>query len=103
MHELGFENYINAGQSSVSVLLLQRYRELGLTDQELLVFLQTKAMLDQGATEPNTTQIGEYMGLSAKTVFSVLESIRSKGLIQTRKAILMEEIHNRPGNGVTNL
>lgn len=82
MHELGFENYINAGQSSVSVLLLQQYRELGLTDQELLVFLQTKAMLDQGATEPNTTQIGEYMGLSAKTVFSVLESIRSKGLIQ---------------------
>ncbi|MDR3190007.1 MAG: DnaD domain protein [Lactobacillaceae bacterium] len=82
MSDLGFKQFIASGTTTISNLLLQRYRDVGMTEAELAVFIQTKAMLDQGASEPNTAIIAKYMGTDAKSVFKELESMRVKGLLE---------------------
>lgn len=75
------QQFINAGSIDVSVLLLQKYRLLGMTVDELVVFLEVKAMLDRGYQEPSTEKIADYMGMKPTEVFARLESMRAKGLV----------------------
>ncbi|MFL1695276.1 DnaD domain-containing protein [Weissella kandleri] len=75
------QQFITAGSIDVSVLLLQKYRLLGMTVDELVVFLEVKAMLDRGYQEPSTEKIADYMGMKPTEVFGRLESMRAKGLV----------------------
>ncbi|QIL50882.1 DnaD domain protein [Weissella coleopterorum] len=74
-------HYLDAGNIDISLILLQRYHEIGLTDQELIIYLQIKAMLDRGFVEPSTEKIAKYMGLQPTQVFSGIENMRAKNLV----------------------
>ncbi len=76
-----FNQYLDAGNIDISLVLLQRYHEIGLTDQELIIYLQIKAMLDRGYVEPSTEKIAKYMGLQPTQVFSGIENMRAKNLV----------------------
>lgn len=73
--------YLDAGNIDISLVLLQRYHEIGLTDQELIIYLQIKAMLDRGYVEPSTEKIAKYMGIQPTQVFSGIENMRAKNLV----------------------
>lgn len=80
--ELNWTAYLKAGQTTISNYLLQHYRDLGMTNDEFLVFVQTKAGIDHGELEPSTTKIGEALGWEPQLVFGHLESLRAKGLVK---------------------
>ena len=80
--ELNWTAYLKAGQTTISNYLLQHYRYLGMTNDEFLVFVQTKAGIDHGELEPSTTKIGEALGWEPQLVFGHLESLRAKGLVK---------------------
>ncbi len=79
--KLNFAAFMQAGTTSISNYLLQHYRDLGMTNEELLVYVQTKAGIDRGELEPSTQKIGETLGWDAQTVFGHLEAMRAKGLV----------------------
>jgi len=76
-----FKQFLEAGTVNVSIMLLQRYREIGLADTELMVYIQIKAMLDRGYFEPSTEAIAKNMGVEARDVFAQIESMRAKKLV----------------------
>ena len=75
--ELNWTAYLKAGQTTISNYLLQHYRDLGMSNDEFLVFVQTKAGIDHGELEPSTTKIGEALGWEPQLVFGHLESLLS--------------------------
>ncbi|MBD1491600.1 DnaD domain protein [Weissella confusa] len=79
--KLNFAAFMQSGTTSISNYLLQHYRDLGMTNEELLVYVQTKAGIDRGELEPSTQKIGETLGWDAQTVFGHLEAMRAKGLV----------------------
>lgn len=56
--KLNFAAFMQSGTTSISNYLLQHYRDLGMTNEELLVYVQTKAGIDRGELEPSTQKIG---------------------------------------------
>lgn len=75
-------SFLKLGQTTLNNFLLQHYREIGMNNDELLVYIQTKMGADHGDLEPSTEQIGQVLGWSAKKVFSHLEEMRKKGLVK---------------------
>ncbi|MDF9444890.1 DNA replication protein DnaD, partial [Limosilactobacillus mucosae] len=52
-------SYLQAGETSISNLLLHHYREIGMTSGELLVYLELKSYIDRGIENPSITWIAE--------------------------------------------
>ncbi|WP_238921623.1 hypothetical protein [Weissella confusa] len=59
--KLNFAAFMQSGTTSISNYLLQHYRDLGMTNEELLVYVQTKAGIDRGELEPSTQKIGGHV------------------------------------------
>ncbi|WP_238142554.1 hypothetical protein [Weissella confusa] len=70
--KLNFAAFMQSGTTSISNYLLQHYRDLGMTNEELLVYVQTKAVIDRGELEPSTQKMGDTFGWDAQTVFGHL-------------------------------
>lgn len=79
--ELNWPAYLEAGQTTISNFLLQHYRDLGISNDEFLVLLHSKASIDHGEPEPSTQQISQAIGWSRETVYGHLESLKNKGLV----------------------
>lgn len=73
--------FLNNGHTTLDNFLLLHYREIGMNNEELLVYIQTKMAIDKGNFEPSTELISQTMGWSAKKVFSYLDAMRKKGLV----------------------
>ncbi|MCM6765619.1 DnaD domain-containing protein [Weissella paramesenteroides] len=73
--------FLNNGHTTLDNFLLLHYREIGMNNEELLVYIQTKMGIDKGNLEPSTELISQTMGWSAKKVFSYLDAMRKKGLV----------------------
>ncbi|MFB9770497.1 DnaD domain protein [Lactiplantibacillus modestisalitolerans] len=87
---------INEGQTTVANALLAHYREIGLTNDELLVYLQFKRFMDQGQQFPDATVIAQSMGTSANTVFQHLHEMLAKKLLTIESITGTDQkIHDR--------
>jgi DNA replication protein len=81
MAERNFEQFIAAGETAYNNLLLRHYRDVGLSNEEFLVFLQMKRLLDAGQTNAITEEIGQALGKPATAVYELFESMKAKGLV----------------------
>ncbi|MBT9672870.1 DnaD domain protein [Secundilactobacillus kimchicus] len=70
------------GNTTVATLLVRRYRELGMTNDEFLVYLQLKSFADQGVAFPETKDLAAALGKSEQQVFDLLHQMIEKKLIQ---------------------
>lgn len=76
------KEWLQAGQMTVSRLLLQHYHRLGLTTEELVFWLELNSYSQQGETFPDLDQIARQMGLSQAQVFKLLEQVVAKEVLQ---------------------
>jgi len=71
--------YIQAGQTSVANYLLDHFREVGMTTDQLLVYLQLRRQMDRGEQLPEAESIAESLGWDKQRVYQLLhEMIASK-------------------------
>lgn len=79
--------WINAGQTSIPTLLLQHYRELNLTNDELVLIIQLKSYIDRGDSFPNIEMIAQNMGLTKNSAFKGVHQLIQKRVlsIETKK------------------
>lgn len=59
MNNQVLQKWLKAGDTTVSNVLLTYYRQIGLSNEELVLIIQLKAMIDQGVyfPIPNKLQI----------------------------------------------
>lgn len=70
-----------AGSTTVNNLLLTRYRDLSMTNDELLVFLQYKRSLDRGIDFPDAQAVADVMKTTTTEVYQLLDGLLKKQLL----------------------
>ncbi|WP_436648857.1 DnaD domain-containing protein [Lactiplantibacillus plantarum] len=87
---------VNDGQTTIANALLAHYREIGVTNDELLVYLQFKRLIDQGNQFPDAAVIAKSLGESTNAVFQRLHEMLAKKLL-TIESITDDDqkIHDR--------
>ncbi|KZL41153.1 DnaD domain protein [Secundilactobacillus collinoides] len=73
-----------SGNTVVSTLLLRHYRDLGMTNEQFLIYLQLKSFADHGNAFPPSATVGQAIGLSENQVFQSLHEMISKNLMQIK-------------------
>lgn len=87
---------INDGQTTIANALLMHYREVGLTNDELLVYLQFKRLMDQGDQFPDAGVVAESLGESSNSVFQRLHEMLAKKLLTIESITAADQkIHDR--------
>lgn len=82
MAENEFMHYfLAAGQTSVSNLLLQHFHELGLTNDELLVYLQLESFHAQGNDFPDIKVVAQRLRLSEPQIYQILHRMIQKKVL----------------------
>ncbi|OQO71361.1 DNA replication protein DnaD [Enterococcus villorum] len=78
---LNLENYLKAGQTIISNLLLKNYRRLGLGSEEFLFILQLHMAQLEGDDFPDLQIIATNMGVKQERVYQILNQLISNGFI----------------------
>ncbi|GAX02036.1 DnaD domain protein [Secundilactobacillus silagei] len=73
---------LKSGDTSLSTLLLEHYRELGMSNTEFLIYLQIKSYNDRGISFPQTETIAKAVGLTDNQIFQELHTMIAKRLMQ---------------------
>lgn len=79
---LNLENYLNAGQTVISNLLLKNYHRLGLGSEEFLFILQLHMAQLEGDAFPDLQTVALNMGLKQERIYQILNQLISNGFIK---------------------
>ncbi|MFC6169125.1 DnaD domain protein [Loigolactobacillus jiayinensis] len=75
------QQFINAGQTTVSSLLLAHFHELGITNDEFLVYLELKSFYDAGNHFPDMATIAQRLRLSSTQVYQIIHRMIQKKIL----------------------
>lgn len=84
---LSIDEYLKAGETTVSNLVLENYHHLGLNDEEFLFWLQLFRFQMEGDLFPELSSISITMGKPLDTLYRLLNQLISRGfiLIETKQ------------------
>ncbi len=75
------KQWIKAGNTTIPNLLLMYYRQIGLTEKQLIFVIQLKSFIDAGNDFPETEKLAKRMQLSSAEVFDLLHELTQKKLL----------------------
>lgn len=75
------KKWIDEGQTVLPTLLLKHYRDIDLSNDELVLILQLKSYMDRGDYFPNMELIARNMHLSEENVFKALHQLTQKNVL----------------------
>lgn len=79
---LSINDYLLAGETTLSNLVIENYRKIGLSDEEFLFWLQLYRSQAKGDLFPDLVSISEIMGKPKALIFQLLNELVSKGCIR---------------------
>lgn len=83
---LGVVDYLTAGETVVSNLILDNFNKLGMTPQELILYLKLRQYESKGNNFPDLMTISREIGVSSEEVFNILEGLLSKKIVKLTTA-----------------
>lgn len=75
------QRYIRAGQTSVANYLLDHFREVGMTTDQLLVYLQIHRLMDRGQLWPDADVMAQHLGWDVQRVYQILHELIAQKLM----------------------
>lgn len=78
---MDWQNFLTAGHTSVSNLLLQRYRQLGMTNDDLALFLQIEALKNQRDVLPTPGLLARRLQVTEEVVTTRLRHLMQLKLL----------------------
>ncbi|ANZ99992.1 DNA replication protein DnaD [Carnobacterium divergens] len=75
------QSWLKAGNTSISNLLLKHYHKIGLTNNELILVIQLKSLMDEGILFPDTQEIAMRMNESTDGVFHGIHQLIQKKVL----------------------
>lgn len=76
-----FKQWIDAGHTTLPNLLLMHYKDIGLTNDDLVMILQLKSFMDKGEGFPNTEILATRLQLSKEEAFSSIHELINKKVL----------------------
>lgn len=69
------QKWIKLGDTTISNVLLQHYRQLGITNNQLILIIQLKSLMDSGSDFPDIEIIAQRMQLPTAKVFTAIHDL----------------------------
>ncbi|GGC83517.1 DnaD domain protein [Enterococcus wangshanyuanii] len=84
---LSINQYLQAGETTVSNLVIENYQKIGLTDEEFLFWLQLFRSQAKGDLFPDLAEISQIMNKPMEVIYKLLNQLISRGflIIQTKQ------------------
>ncbi|EOH98743.1 DnaD domain-containing protein [Enterococcus haemoperoxidus ATCC BAA-382] len=84
---LSINEYLKAGETTVSNLVIENYQKIGLTDEEFLFWLQLFRSQVKGDLFPDLAEISQIMGKSIDVIYKLMNQLVSRGflIIETKQ------------------
>ncbi|MGC6767975.1 DnaD domain protein [Enterococcus sp. LJL51] len=79
---LSINDYLQAGETVVSNLVIENYRKIGLSDEEFLFWLQLYRSQKKGDLFPDLLAISEMLEKPKEKVYQLLNELVSRGYIR---------------------
>ncbi|MBP1048244.1 DnaD domain protein [Enterococcus sp. BWM-S5] len=79
---LSMYDYLQAGETTISNLVIENYRKIGLSDEEFLFLLQLYRSQAKGDLFPDLGAISLIMGKPKESMYQLLNELVSKGCIR---------------------
>lgn len=76
--------FIKAGETTISNYLLENYQAIGMTNEQLLVYLQLKKVLGYNSELPDLGLIAKNMHLTKNAVANCLQTMVKNGLAEIK-------------------
>ncbi|MGM0173795.1 DnaD domain protein [Enterococcus sp. DIV0800] len=84
---ISLKDYLTAGETTISNLLLQNYTKLDLTTNEFMLWLQLYSAHQAGEDFPDITVIAQNMGGTVETIYEALNNLVGKGFVTLETAL----------------
>ncbi|MFT9847617.1 DnaD domain protein [Aneurinibacillus sp. REN35] len=78
---------LEAGATPLPNLLLQHYRQIGLSDEEMMVIIHLLAFKTEGKPFPTIHEVGERMSADAAAVVTKLQRLVQQGYISIEETV----------------
>ncbi len=88
---ISLQDYLKGGQTVLSNLLIEHYRQLGLSNDEFILWIQLYKYHELGNDFPDLAPIAENMGCDQKEIYNLLNQLVEK------QVITIESEKNRQG------
>ncbi|KRK46551.1 DnaD domain protein [Dellaglioa algida] len=76
--------FLEAGETHISNLILQNYRKIGLTSDELIFLIHLLSFNQAGNKFPDTNQIASQMGVTTQETYTLLQKLIEKKIISIK-------------------
>ena len=78
---LSIEDYLRAGETTLSNLVIENYKAIGLSDEEFLFWLQLNRSQSKGDLFPDLLSISSMMDKPKERIYQLLNDLVSKGCV----------------------
>ncbi|MFT8458028.1 MAG: DnaD domain protein [Liquorilactobacillus ghanensis] len=82
--EKALQQFLRAGNMTVANLLLQNYHQLGMNEQELVLFLELSSSIQAGDSFPAIDKIAGYMHCDSSQIYQLLHRLFEKKLLEIK-------------------
>lgn len=73
--------YVQAGQTSIANYLLDHFQEVGMSTDQLLMYLQLRRLMDRGDLLPAAEGLATHLGWDTQKVYQVLHEMITEKLM----------------------
>ncbi|WP_334328685.1 DnaD domain protein [Companilactobacillus sp. HBUAS59699] len=87
MNENTFEKFLTSGNTSISNLVIQNYSKLGMTEKDLVVYLELSLYAQKGIQFPMAANMAADTGMDESTIYTIIQGLIKLGIIELKTVI----------------
>ncbi|MCH4008245.1 DnaD domain-containing protein [Companilactobacillus sp.] len=82
-----FNRFLNSGSTNISNLIIENYRKLGMTNQELIIFLNLQMYAQQGNQFPMVQNISKNTGFEEPAIYNSIQNMIKLGIVELQTVV----------------
>lgn len=87
MNENTFDEFLTSGNTSISNLIIQNYSKLGMTEKDLIVYLELSLYAQKGVQFPMASNMASDTGMDESTIYTIIQGLIKLGIIELKTVI----------------
>ncbi|TGD24607.1 DnaD domain protein [Companilactobacillus suantsaicola] len=87
MEDAVFNQFVDSGSTSINNLILKNYHKLGMTEQDLIVYLGLSMYAQKGVTFPMAKDLADDTGMDEASIYTIIQGLIKLGVIELKTIV----------------
>lgn len=87
MEDAVFNQFVDSGSTSINNLILKNYHKLGMTEQDLIVYLGLSMYAQKGVTFPMAKDLANDTGMDEASIYTIIQGLIKLGVIELKTIV----------------